>query len=478
MSYWARTVVVPLLVLCALRPLAKNKRGIKVDELYSGNPAGLTSQAAHVHRVWKTGFEVLDWGLKRFENHWPKKMRRRAIDLCAAWVTERLNGEDGLGAIYPAMANSVMMYDVLGYAEDHPHRAIARHSVEKLLVIKDDEAYCQPCVSPVWDTALAAHAMLEVGTPKAVEQAHAALDWLGERQILDTVGDWAEQRPDVRPGGWAFQYGNDYYPDLDDTAVVVMAMDRAAGVRGGKDAQAIARGAEWTLGLQSHDGGFGAFDADNDKFYLNNLPFADHGALLDPPTADVSARGLDAGADGRAGQPAHEGRAGWLEKEQEPEGSWFGRWGVNYIYGTWSVLCALGRAELDADHPMVARAVNWLKSVQNEDGGWGESCDSYALDRKGHEFAASTASQTAWALLGLMAVGEARSPEVARGVEWLLANQAEDGLWGQEVYTGGGFPRVFYLRYHGYPRYFPLWALARYRNLSDSNSERTAWGCK
>jgi squalene/oxidosqualene cyclase-like protein len=258
MSYWARTVVVPLLVLCALRPLAKNKRGIKVDELYSGNPAGLTSQAAHVHRVWKTGFEVLDWGLKRFENHWPKKMRRRAIDLCAAWVTERLNGEDGLGAIYPAMANSVMMYDVLGYAEDHPHRAIARHSVEKLLVIKDDEAYCQPCVSPVWDTALAAHAMLEVGTPKAVEQAHAALDWLGERQILDTVGDWAEQRPDVRPGGWAFQYGNDYYPDLDDTAVVVMAMDRAAGVRGGKDAQAIARGAEWTLGLQSHDGGFGA----------------------------------------------------------------------------------------------------------------------------------------------------------------------------------------------------------------------------
>jgi squalene-hopene/tetraprenyl-beta-curcumene cyclase len=181
---------------------------------------------------------------------------------------------------------------------------------------------------------------------------------------------------------------------------------------------------------------------------------------------------------GELDSPRMKAALAWLEKEQEPDGSWFGRWGVNYIYGTWSVLCALGRAELDADHPMVARAVNWLKSVQNEDGGWGESCDSYALDRKGHEFAASTASQTAWALLGLMAVGEARSPEVARGVEWLLANQAEDGLWGQEVYTGGGFPRVFYLRYHGYPRYFPLWALARYRNLSDSNSERTAWGCE
>jgi squalene-hopene/tetraprenyl-beta-curcumene cyclase len=478
MSYWARTVVVPLLVLCALRPLAKNKRGVRVDELYSGNPAALTSQAAHVNRLWKTGFEVLDWGLKRFENLWPKGMRKRAIDLCASWVTERLNGEDGLGAIYPAMANSVMMYDALGYSPDHPHRAIARRSVEKLLVVKQDEAYCQPCVSPVWDTALAAHAMLEVGTPEAVEQAHAALDWLGERQIMNVVGDWADQRPDVRPGGWAFQYGNDYYPDLDDTAVVVMAMDRAAGQRGGKDAEAISRGAEWTLGLQSHDGGFGAFDADNDKFYLNNLPFADHGALLDPPTADVSARVLSmlAQMDESADSARMKAVIAWLEKEQEPDGSWFGRWGVNYVYGTWSVLCALGRAGLADDHPMVARAVAWLKAIQNEDGGWGESCDSYDLHRKGHEAFRSTASQTAWALLGLMAVGQVDTPEVARGVAWLLEHQADDGLWGQEVYTGGGFPRVFYLRYHGYPRYFPVWALARYRNLRDGNAKRVAWG--
>ncbi|MDE1915640.1 MAG: squalene--hopene cyclase [Sphingomonadales bacterium] len=478
MSYWARTVVVPLLVLCALRPLAKNPRGVKVDELYSGKSAALTSQAAHVNPLWKGGFEVLDWGLKRFEKHWPKGMRRRAIDLCASWVTERLNGEDGLGAIYPAMANSVMMYDALGYAPDHPHRAIARQSVEKLLVVKEDEAYCQPCVSPVWDTALAAHAMLEVGTPQAVEKAHAALDWLGERQILNVVGDWAEQRPDVRPGGWAFQYGNDYYPDLDDTAVVVMAMDRAAGQRGGKDAQAIARGAEWTLGLQSHDGGFGAFDADNDKFYLNNLPFADHGALLDPPTADVSARVVSmlAQMDEPLDSPRMKAALAWLEKEQEPDGSWFGRWGVNYVYGTWSVLCALGRAGLAEDHPMVARAVAWLKAIQNEDGGWGESCDSYDLYRKGHEAFRSTASQTAWALLGLMAVGQVNAPEVARGIGWLLSHQAQDGLWGQDVYTGGGFPRVFYLRYHGYPRYFPVWALARYRNLADGNAQRSPWG--
>ncbi|HWU02193.1 MAG TPA: squalene--hopene cyclase [Novosphingobium sp.] len=478
MSYWARTVVVPLLVLCALKPVARNPRGILVPELYSGIARPLTSQAAHVDQIWKTGFGALDWFLKRFEPHWPKSLRKRSIEKCRAWVVERLNGEDGLGAIYPAMANSVMMFDVLGYPADHPERAIARYSVEKLLVVHEDEAYCQPCVSPVWDTALAAHAMLEVGTPEAVESAHRALDWLGPRQVLGTVGDWAEQRPDVRPGGWAFQYTNDHYPDLDDTAVVVMAMDRAAGQRGTKDAEAIARGVEWTVGLQSHDGGFGAFDADNDKDYLNNLPFADHGALLDPPTADVSARVVSMLA--QMGEPLDSERMRaalkWLEKEQEPDGSWFGRWGVNYVYGTWSVLCALGRAGIDSENPMVARAVAWLKTIQNADGGWGESCDSYALDRKGHEAFRSTASQTAWAILGLMAVGEAKSTEVARGVEWLMANRQDDGLWGQEVYTGGGFPRVFYLRYHGYPRYFPLWALARYRNLQNANSERVAWG--
>jgi len=478
MSYWARTVVVPLLVLCALKPVARNPKGVLVPELFSGVPRPLTSQADHVHPLWKGGFEALDWGLKRFEGRWPKRLRARAIELCRDWVVERLNGVDGLGAIYPAMANSVMMFDVLGYAPDHPHRAIARESVERLLVVKEEEAYCQPCVSPVWDTALAAHAMLEVGSPEALARADKALDWLAPLQVTQVVGDWQDQRPGVRPGGWAFQYRNDYYPDLDDTAVVVMAMDRAAGLRGDKDAQAIARGAEWTLGLQSKDGGFGAFDADNDKFYLNNLPFADHGALLDPPTADVSARVVSMLAQmGEAlDSPRMVAALAWLERAQEKDGSWFGRWGVNYVYGTWSVLCALGRAGIAGEHPMVARAVAWLKAVQNPDGGWGESCDSYALDRQGHEAFLSTASQTAWALLGLMAVGEAHSPEVARGIAWLVANQAEDGLWGQEHYTGGGFPRVFYLRYHGYPRYFPVWALARYRNLAQANQERVAWG--
>ncbi|MBS0255076.1 MAG: squalene--hopene cyclase, partial [Proteobacteria bacterium] len=414
MSYWARTVVVPLLVLCALKPRARNPKGVLVDELYSGVPRKLTSQAAHVHPAWKGFFELLDAALRRGDGWWPRRLRSRAIKACENWVLERLNGLDGLGAIYPAMANSVMMFDVLGYAPDHPARATARESVERLLVIKDDEAYCQPCVSPVWDTALAAHAMLEAGTPEAEAAAHRALDWLGPRQITAVVGDWAEQRPAVRPGGWAFQYGNDYYPDLDDTAVVAMAMDRAAGTRAGKDAEAIERAREWCEGLQSHDGGFAAFDADNDKHYLNNLPFADHGALLDPPTADVSARVVSmlAQLGERKDSPRMKAALAWLEKEQEAEGSWFGRWGVNYVYGTWSVLCALGRAGYDAEEPVVARAIAWLKRVQNSDGGWGESCDSYALDRKGHEAFRSTASQTAWALLGLMAVGEAASEEV------------------------------------------------------------------
>jgi len=474
MSYWARTVVVPLLVLCALKPVARNAKGIRVDELYTGEAVRAGTKAADPKWLWTKGFNALDRLLKSVDGLWPARLRRRAIQACEAWVVERLNGEDGLGAIYPAMANSVMMFDLLGYAEDHPARAIARQSVENLLVIKDDEAYCQPCVSPVWDTALAAHAMLEAGGEANIASADAALDWLKPRQVLDVAGDWAEERPGVRPGGWAFQYNNAHYPDLDDTAVVVMAMDRA----GTADRMPIDRGVEWTVGLQSRNGGWGAFDADNAYDYLNNLPFADHGALLDPPTADVSARCVSmlAQLGERPDSPRMAAAIGYLRREQEPEGSWFGRWGVNYIYGTWSVLCALNAAGFDQGDPMVARAAAWLRTIQNPDGGWGEDCNSYDLDRTGHVPAPSTASQTAWALLGLMAAGEVDSEAVARGIDWLAANQDADGLWGQEYYTGGGFPRVFYLRYHGYPKYFPLWAMARYRNLKRSNTKRVTAG--
>ncbi|CAN5172202.1 squalene--hopene cyclase [soil metagenome] len=484
MSYWARTVIVPLLVLQAKKPVARNARGIKVDELFAPRGVKPPPKATHQKLAWKVGFEALDFVLKAVDGLWPKGLRTRAIARCRDFVVERLNGEDGLGAIYPAMANSVMMFEVLGYAEDHPHRAIARKSVEKLVVTNPegrsaDEIYCQPCVSPVWDTALAAHAMLEAGGEDAERRASAALAWLKPLQVLDVKGDWAEERPNVRPGGWAFQYRNDHYPDLDDTAVVVMAMDRARGRLGaeGYD-EAIARGEEWTVGLQSKNGGWGAFDADNTYHYLNNIPFADHGALLDPPTADVSARCISMLA--QLGEPHDSVRMQaalrYLRDDQEADGSWFGRWGVNYVYGTWSALCALNAAGLGADDDSIMRGADWLLSIQNANGGWGEACDSYALDYQGYQPFRSTASQTAWALLGLMAAGRSDDPAVARGVAWLSAQQKPDGLWDEESYSGGGFPRVFYLRYHGYAKFFPLWALARYRNLTRSNTREVAWG--
>ena len=480
MSYWSRTVIVPLLVLMNLRPKAKNPRGVSVRELFK--PAAKskrTSNADDPKLLWSLGFNTLDAVLKATETLWPKRLRANAIQRCVDWVVERLNGEDGLGAIYPAMANSVMMFDALGYAEDHPHRAIARLSVEKLLVVKEDEAYCQPCVSPVWDTALAAHALMEAGSPEAERAVKPTLDWLRERQVLDVKGDWADMKPDVRPGGWAFQYNNAHYPDLDDTAAVVMAMDRARkrlGVDGNDEA--IARGEEWVVGLQSKDGGFAAFDADNTHHYLNNIPFADHGALLDPPTVDVAARCV--GMLAQLGEPLDSPRMTaalkYLRDEQEADGSFWGRWGVNYIYGTWSALVALNKAGLEPSDPLMLKAVDWLLRIQNADGGWGESCDSYKLDYKGYEPAPSTSSQTAWALLALMSAGEADHPAVARGVKWLQSQQGEDGLWPEEFFTGGGFPRVFYLRYHGYRKFFPLWALARYRNLMRSNSRVVEFG--
>jgi len=472
MSYWARTVIVPLLVLAALKPVARNPRGVHVPELFVPGVPAASPRAPHQSAGWSAFFAALDKILKVVPL--PEGLRAKAIEKCRAWTTERLNGEDGLGAIYPAMANSVMMYDVLGYPPEHPDRAIARKSVEKLLIVKEDEAYCQPCVSPVWDTALTCHALAEAGGEDTIKKMEQGLDWLKPRQVLDLKGDWAVKAPDVRPGGWAFQYNNDYYPDLDDTAVVVMAMDRAQRQSGGRDYDgAIARGREWIEGMQSRDGGWAAFDVNNLEYYLNNIPFSDHGALLDPPTEDVTGRCVSMLAQlGATAENSKIVAAGveYLRRTQHPEGSWYGRWGMNFIYGTWSVLCALNAAGVSHQDPMIRKAVDWLVSVQNEDGGWGEDAVSYRLDYRGLERASTTASQTAWALLALMAAGEVANPVVARGVECLMATQGEKGTWDEQRYTATGFPRVFYLRYHGYPKFFPLWALARYRNLRSANS--------
>jgi squalene-hopene/tetraprenyl-beta-curcumene cyclase len=481
-SYWARTVIAPLLVLGALKPLAKNPKGVGIDELFLEDPrsVGGVKKAGHQKWSWFLFFRGVDIVLRATEPLFPRATRQRAIDSAVAFVKERLNGEDGLGAIYPAMANSVMMYDVLGYPASHPDRAIARLSIEKLLVVKDQEAYCQPCVSPVWDTALMAHSMLEAGSDKAKAAAKAGLDWLVPRQVLDVKGDWAWQRPNVRPGGWAFQYNNAHYPDLDDTAVVAMAMDRVQSKASSHEYDAaLARAREWVLGLQSEDGGWAAFDADNTYSYLNNIPFSDHGALLDPPTEDVTARCISMLAQmppTEEGTRAMAAGIDYLRRTQLPDGSWYGRWGLNYIYGTWSALCALNAAGLDSKSAIVRKAADWLLRIQNEDGGWGEDGASYKLDYRGYEKAPSTASQTAWALLALMAAGEVDHPQVRRGVNYLLEQQAGDGLWDEARFTATGFPRVFYLRYHGYRKFFPLWAVARYRNLTAGNDRRVAFG--
>ncbi len=483
-SYWARTVMIPLFVLGALKPRARNKRGIGIDELFLTKPehVGMRARAPHQKRSWFLFFAAVDKVLRLAEPAFPPATRRRAIAKAVGFVKERLNGEDGLGAIFPAMANSVMMFDALGIPESDPDRATARYSIDKLLIESENEIYCQPCVSPVWDTGLAAHALIEAGGEGQRQAALKGLDWLKPRQVLDVKGDWVEQRPDVRPGGWAFQYANPHYPDLDDTAVVVMAMDRTANQNGGSGrdfGEAIARGREWIEGLQSKNGGWASFDPDNTCLYLNNIPFSDHGALLDPPTADVSARCVSMLAQlGEKAEtsPVLKRGVDYLLRDQEKDGSWFGRWGMNYIYGTWSALCALNAAGVSPASHSIRRAVEWLVSIQNGDGGWGEDGSSYKLNYKGYEPSPSTPSQTAWAVLGLMAAGEADHPAVKKGIAWLMAAQDANGTWSEQRHNAPGFPRVFYLIYHGYAKYFPLWALARYRNLRDGNRAPVLYG--
>ncbi len=484
-SYWARTVLVPLTVLNALKPRAHNPKNVRIAELFVTPPDQVRRWPKGPHQTapWSQIFGGIDRVLHATQPLFPSSTRASAIAKARTFVTERLNGDDGLGAIFPAMVNSVLMFDCLGVPTDDPAYRIARASVDKLLVIKDTEAYCQPCLSPVWDTALVAHTLLEVGGSENETRAAQALAWLKPLQILDTKGDWANTKPNVRPGGWAFQYANPHYPDLDDTAVVVMAMDRAANrvpsVTRDSYRESMDRGREWVEGLQSRNGGWGAFDADNAYEYLNHIPFSDHGALLDPPTADVTARCISmlAQLGEKAGHNAALDRGiAYLRQTQEKDGSWYGRWGMNYVYGTWSVLCALNAAGIEGRDPVMARAVAWLLAIQNADGGWGEDGASYRMGYRGYEPAPSTASQTAWAILALMAAGRVDDPAVARGIAYLTKTQAGDGFWSEELFTATGFPRVFYLRYHGYAKFFPLWAMARYRNLTSSNTKAVLVG--
>lgn len=463
-SYWSRTVMVPLFILCTIKATAKNPQQVNILELFVTHP-DLEQHYFPERTFLNKVFLALDKLGVATRPLIPKSMHERAIQKAKTWFMERLNGEDGLGAIFPAMVNAYEAMLLLGMPADDPHVITARKAIDKLLVINEHDAYCQPCLSPVWDTGLTALALQEVDKEANRASLTRAYDWLKSVQLSDEPGDWRISKPELAGGGWAFQFANPHYPDVDDTAVVAFAM--ADSTIDGLE-ESIARATRWIEGMQSKNGGYGAFDVDNTYYYLNEIPFADHGALLDPPTVDVSARCAmllaKIAKEQEEYQPALQRTIAYIRQDQEADGSWFGRWGTNYIYGTWSVLLGLEQTTLPKTDPMYTKAAAWLKSIQREDGGWGEDNFSYHDVSFSGRYRFSTAFQTAWAILGLIAAGEAHSPEVKAGIDFLLHTQQNNGVWNDKCFTAPGFPRVFYLKYHGYDKFFPLWALARYRN--------------
>ncbi len=463
-SYWSRTVMVPLFILSTLKAKAKNPHNINVLELFLIHPDKETHYFPERTLLNKCFLALDKLGLAT-RPLIPESMHQRAINKAKEWIVERLNGEDGLGGIFPAMVYAYESLLLLGEPIDAPLVVTARKAIDKLLVIKEHEAYCQPCLSPVWDTALTVLALQEtdkIGNRPALTRAY---NWLKSTQLSNEPGDWRVHRPTLEGGGWAFQFANPHYPDVDDTAVVAFAMAES-----GIDNldESIHRATRWIVGMQASNGGYGAFDVDNTYYYLNEIPFADHGALLDPPTVDVSARCAMLMArvakDHDEYLPALERTIAYVRAEQEDNGSWFGRWGTNYIYGTWSVLLGLEQTNVPKTDPLFAKASSWLKSVQNADGGWGESNKSYYEEDLSNHYKGSTSFQTAWAVMALIVAGQVYSPEVKAGIDFILRKQQADGFWSDDVYTAPGFPKVFYLKYHGYDKFFPLWALARYRN--------------
>ncbi len=463
-SYWSRTVMVPLLILCSLRAKAANPSAVHIRELFISDPWQERNYFP-VRSSMNKLFLHFERSIRLFEPLIPRWLRRRALNCAEKWMLERLNGEGGLGAIFPAMINAYEALKQLGYDETHPLRQQAKQALQELLQHRQGSSYCQPCNSPVWDTAIACLALAYNADEKTEKALQKALAWLHDKQLKDEPGDWRNAHPDLRGGGWPFQHKNSHYPDVDDTAMVVWSMLETGQGRYDKN---IRTAMNWVKGMQSGNGGFASFDTDNTCFYLNHIPFADHGALLDPPSSDVSGRALIGLAallkDDESYRTSLQSCLDYLRDEQEENGAWFGRWGTNYIYGTWSVLTGLVRAGVATDNPMLQRAVAWLKSMQHIDGGWGESNDTYARGEMAGSGQSSTSFQTAWALLALMAADEHESQEVRRGVQYLLSRQRDDGLWQDHSFTAPGFPRVFYLKYHGYDKYFPLWALAQFHD--------------
>ncbi|MFT4113934.1 squalene--hopene cyclase [Silvibacterium sp.] len=475
MSSWTRTIIVPLSIVQALAAPRRTPGHRRIEELFH------PSRRLALHRKDRIAnvFVHADKIFKRWERQNVRKIRDRAIREAETWMMSRLHHSEGLGAIYPSMMYSIMAMEVMGYESDHPDLEQAIRHFNGLMLEGEETLIFQPAKSPVWDTAIAAFALGELGLADRDERTAASMtraaDWLLSKEIR-RKGDWSAKRPDLTPSGWVFEFENEFYPDIDDTAMVLLTLLHAKASDPEKQARAEKRAVNWLLGMQSSDGGWAAFDVDNNWQVLNQVPFADHNAMLDPTCPDITGRVLDSLA--RRGftyaHPAIERGIRYLLTQQETNGSWYGRWGVNYVYGTFLALRGLVATRAPGAADAIARGAHWLREVQNPDGGWGESCLGYETNR--FERAVSTPSQTAWAVLGLIAAGALRSNAVADGIRWLNEKQRPDGTWDEAITTGTGFPQVFYIQYDLYRNYFPVLALATYASaLEDTSKYSPSW---
>lgn len=468
MSSWTRTIVVPLSIVSACKPVRKLPESRGIRELFLDDPFAPAWPALPTRRwlSWTNLFLGVDWLVKKCEP-FLGPIRRKALETALAWMRTRFADSDGLGAIFPPMIYTVIALRCMGVVDDSPEMAWALKQLDDLKVRDRHRVWLQPCLSPVWDTALSLNALAECGHRSDGLAVASANEWLAEREVR-RKGDWNDRIPGMEPGGWFFEYRNAFYPDTDDTAMVLMAMARTSSTDGKGQRGSIRRAIRWLLSMQNSDGGWAAFDRDIVREFLTKVPFADHNAMLDPSCPDITARVLEALAEFgmRVGDPVCDKALAFLRRTQESSGAWIGRWGVNYLYGTWQVLVGLEKIGLNPDDPMVRRAATWLRSVQQPCGGWGETCASYddpSLAGQGEP----TASQTAWAVMGLMAAGD-RGHSVRSGLEWLVSRQLPSGGWEEVPFTGTGFPKVFYLKYHYYRLYFPLMALARAARAGDA----------
>ena len=467
MSSWSRTIVVPLAIVSHFRPCKPPPGGVHIDELFVGERHGKQLRLSYdrPRLSWRNSFLAVDQALHFFERIKLRPWRRKALKRCEEWMVARFADSDGLGGIFPPMVNALLAMRCLGYEDDSPEVRSQWEALEGLEIYEGDTLRLQPCKSPIWDTVLAMNALSAAGLAADDPSLVAAGEWLVKRQVL-RHGDWSEKRAHLEPGGWVFEYANDCYPDVDDTIAALMALRSVRLPDQQAQQEAIQRGLAWVLGMQGKDGGWASFDVDNDHMLFAEVPFADHNAMLDPSTSDITGRTLEMlGSYGFDTRDVRVQKAlRFIRRDQCRDGSWIGRWGVNYIYGTWQVLKGLSSVGEDMHQAYLQQAADWLQGVQNEDGGWGESCDSYdAPTLKG--VGPSTPSQTAWAVMGLMAAGRSDTPTIRSGIDWLTAQQREDGGWDEEWFTGTGFPLVFYLKYHLYATYFPVWALGIHKQL-------------